>query len=217
MHFFYSLTRDRIDLLATLAGDARTGFEIRLDGFEQAPDAPALRAATTRPLMATFRSLPHLGSATTSARDERGWRWREQCLRAGFELIDVELDEPDLAGKIAAIQAGGARAVLSHHDLKGSEDDLDRALERALTSRADIIKIVGSGRAAADFASQRRRYRRSTGRALVHFYMGDDHRASRILSLLYGAPFTFLAAQQGAAVAPGQLTRAQLEDIYRPW
>ena len=206
----YSITESQCELISDLSCHEDVGFEIRLDTFSHEPDATAIRRMTDRPLLATFRTRPHLGQAETTARAE-GYAWRIACLRAGFEWVDLELDEPGLNQKIAEIHDAGGRVVLSHHEL-GDNQGLQPAFEQAMTHDADVIKIIGSGREPADFARQRDRYRTAGGRGLVHFYMGGDYAASRVLSLIYGAPFTFITPEPEQAVAPGQLS---YQDISR--
>jgi len=191
------------------------GFEIRLDTFDSEPDWSALRAATDLPLLATWRSEPHLGKATTASREEQGWRWRQRASAAGFDLIDVELDEDRVDDKLAEIEAAGARSVLSHHELSDNSG-IEPAFTKALATKASIIKIIGSGRETRDLARQREFYARAANRELVCFYMGQDYAATRILCLLYGGTFTFLTPDAGQAVAPGQLTMALVRDRLEP-
>ncbi|CAM2006884.1 type I 3-dehydroquinate dehydratase [Acanthopleuribacter pedis] len=193
--------------------DPALAVEVRLDHFDQAVDAAGLRAATAGPLLATFRSEHHLGRAAAADRDGSGWEQRLACLKAGFDWIDLELDENDLDDKIAAVHAAGKKVVLSHHSLSVGVD-LEPFLERALATRADILKIIGTGGATADFATQRRLYQRAGTRPLVHFFMGADYYASRVLSLRYGAPFTFVAKSEAAAVAPGQVSISRMRDLF---
>ncbi len=214
MRYCYALTAANFGRIAALQAAGDVGFELRLDTLTEPPDAAALRALTRRPLLATYRSQPHLGQADPASRADRGWAWRRACLAAGFEAIDVELDEEGLAAKIAEIQAVGARAVISHHDL-GDGASLDAALDQALATNADIVKIVATGQGSGCFARQRRYYQRAQGRPLIHFAMGQEFAASRVLSLVLGAPFAFITADDGGGVAPGQLTLHDMERVFR--
>jgi len=214
MRFCYSLRDEQLGLIRTFADQPDVGFEIRLDAFSKTPDFRKLRAISKKPLLAAFRSKPHMGFANLSSRNAKGWDWRMECMAAGFEYIDVELDEPKLAAKIDAIQASGAKAVLSFHALRESQD-LDAAFEKAIATKADIVKLVGTGRATADFAGQRDFYRRAGDRGLICFFMGEEFAATRALAMAYGAPFTFLTPDPSRSVAPGQLTYADAVERYR--
>ncbi len=215
MRYCFSITADQVDRIDDLTEIEDAGFEIRLDRFENLPNLKALRARTGASLLATFRTIPHWGNASLQARETVGWPARLACLDAGFDLIDLELDEEELEAKIRRIQRAGARAVVSHHG-EDPSDRLDDRLAIALASGADLVKIIGVGSGSEDFAHQRARYQRAAGRPLLHFYMGAEHAASRVLSLLYGAPFTFVTPSQEDAVAPGQLTHDLLARLYRP-
>lgn len=215
MRYCYSLTGDLLHRIPELAKAEHTGFEIRLDSLHSPPDAVAIRQSTQRNLLGTYRSKHHLGQADRETRDTQGWQWRCACLDAGFEMIDLELDENDLDTKIKHVQARGAKVVLSHHDLSDGAG-LDEALEAALATEADIIKIISTGTGTGDVVRQRQYYARASGRPLVHFAMGAELAATRVLCLLLGSPFTFITADASNAVAPGQLTLPQLNDIFRP-
>lgn len=215
MRYCYSLTEAQIPDLPNLATSPEIGFEIRLDTFDSMPWAEALRSATAAPLLATYRSEPHLGKAPIDTREALGWNRRMACLEAGFEYIDIELDEPDLNAKIGEVHARGGKVVLSHHDLEGCES-LPLSLEKALATKADVIKLIGSGKSTEDILLQRSLYEKAGDRALVHFMMGEEFRATRVLCLVLGSPFTFLAPDAASAVAPGQLTLEQVQDIYQP-
>jgi 3-dehydroquinate dehydratase type I len=170
---------------------------------------------TKQPLLATYRSKPHLGQGDLTARDDKGWKWRTRCLDGGFDLIDIELDEPGLEERIAEVHEKGAKVVLSHHDVEG-DASLPEAMDRALETKADVIKIIGMGRGAQDFATQRALYRDAADRTLICFFMGPEHAGTRVLSMVYGAPFTFLTLQSEHAIAPGQLTARDVDEIYKP-
>jgi len=215
MRYCFSLTQDDVEQIADLSAKDFVGFEIRLDSFAEPPDFHVLRSKTEKPLLATWRSRPHLGKASTQSREEEGWAYRKAALASGFDLIDLELDEDRLQDKIAFIQEAGGRVVLSHHELSDNAG-IERALSSALETKADVIKIIGNGKQVSDFARQRSFYQMARGRELVHFYMGAEYAATRVLSLVYGGSFTFLTPHAGKAVAPGQLTHEAMAEIYRP-
>lgn len=210
---FYNLSEDQFPLITRLGKQPGVGFEIRLDTCSKPPDLQTLRASADCPLMATFRTEHHLGKGKASDRNGRGWDWR--LAAKGFEYVDVELDEDRLDEKIAELQAAGHRVVLSHHDL-GRGPTPAAIFERAMATKADVIKLIGTGSATTDFAEQRRLYQAAGERPFIHFYMGGDFWASRVLSLIYGAPATYIAPDDAQALAPGQLTRTDVAERFRP-
>lgn len=215
MRYCYALTAEQLDLIPALSQQAHVGFEIRLDTFSERPDFQAIRASTNAPLLGTYRSKPHLGQADPENRPLEGLQWRIAAAQAGFEWVDIELDEPHLETRIAEFQASGAKVVLSHHNLTDNRD-LEDALHRAFQTRADLVKVIGSGRDTVHYTDQRRFYRTYDCNRLVMFYMGGEFAATRVLCLVYGGPFTFLTASKSDAVAPGQLTYQQITEIYNP-
>ncbi len=215
MKYCYSLRGEQLVLARKLSSQPDVGFEVRLDTLAKTPDFRKLRALTKKPMLATFRSKPHMGEANLSARNSRGWDWRMECLAAGFEYIDVELDEPKLPAKIDAIQKSGSKAVLSYHAVTDNAK-LEPAFERAMETGADIVKLIGNGRGAGDFQAQRSFYRRAGARPLICFYMGAEFAATRVLALAYGGAFTFLTPNPAKATAPGQLTYADVAELHRP-
>lgn len=216
MQYCFSITADTLDLIDGLDTIDGVGFEIRLDTFAHPPDPVALRKRTRAPLLATYRTQPHWGTAPVEKREEIGWALRRACLEAGFDLVDLELDEDALRHKIRVVRESGARVVLSHHGGE-THDRLDARLESALATEADIVKIIGMGGGSEDFELQRARYQRVRNRSLLHFFMGEEHAASRVLSLVYGAEFTFVTPTVSHAVAPGQLTHELVARCYKPF
>lgn len=190
--------------------------EIRLDTFDLPPDAEALRRRFKVPLIATFRTRPHHGKGDPEDRDGLGWTWRWACAQAGFDAVDLEADEAELEEKIERLHEMGCRVILSHHAPDGTPD-ITAILSRTKGwQRTDVVKIIGVGTGTDAFAHQRRAYRDWALRnpldrpALIHFFMGDGFEATRLLSLCYGAPFTFVAPHAGDPMAAGQMTGERL-------
>lgn len=213
MRFLLVVTEADITLLQKHLPAKDLGFEIRLDTFRQKPDFKGMRAATEHPLLATFRSKEHCGQGETSARASIGWGWREEALAAGFDAVDVELDEPGLPEKLATIGKGGAQSVLSHHE-KEPGKDLLAAIEQGKGLRPDVLKIIGTGSGLQDFWIQKQAYRDAGSQRLVFFFMGQEFQATRLLSLTYGAPFTFAMPDHQVQVAPGVPPLGFLQEVF---
>ena len=109
------------------------------------------------------------------------------------------------------------RVVCSHHDFAGVPPNLDELYERMAATRARVLKIAYAAETATDCLpafSLLARARRE-GRELVAVAMGDAGLLTRVLAPSRGAFLTFGAAEAGQATAPGQLTAAELRDLYR--
>lgn len=212
MRYLYALRSEDLDQLEQLPKHPDIGLEIRLDTFAQAPDFEKL-SRLTLPLLATYRTTAHFGEGSAQARDHVAWQWRLAMAKAGCPWVDLEQDESDLEHKIAELHARGAKVVLSQH-LDGSHAQVETAFEQGITSNCDVYKLIGVGHGCQDFTLQRKLYRAAGNKPLVMFWMGEDFAASRVLSLVYGAPFSFVARPRGQAVAAGQLSLEQLTQLY---
>ncbi len=133
-----------------------------------------------------------------------GWQRRLEALKAGVHWIDVESDEDNVCDRIDEIHDGGGKALLSHHVLSAGNPFPKTEPFESAVARADLIKVIGTGSCFEDFCVQRRIYSQFK-KPLIHFFMGAEHASTRILSLVYGAPFTFASLDSTTQVAPGQL------------
>lgn len=134
--------------------------------------------------------------------------------------LDVEADEyPRLSARMkSALSSGVCKVLLSHHDFAGcppadglrSRLALMRDAKLAGFKAAVTCKSRGEILALLEFA---REAARATPHAAV-FSMGEAGRATRVAAPLLGCPLTY-AYLTGAAVAPGQLSAAEMKSFYR--
>lgn len=140
----------------------------------------------------------------------------EVVLRAGARWVDVELGAPE--GLIERVESlahqVGAKLVISYHNYTHtpSVEELARVAERCFALGAEIAKVATTATDTADCITICKLYRSLGERksALVAFAMGSRGAASRRLSLIEGAPFTFVAPDGGVPTASGQPTLAGL-------
>ncbi|PIE01124.1 MAG: hypothetical protein CSA81_12790 [Acidobacteria bacterium] len=215
MLFFCSLTPEmatRLDsvLQRVLASEAafprsqaRHAWECRLDLLDSLPEFLVANPMRQQ-WMATYRSIEHGGAGLKHLRNSLGWKRRLEALSQGAQWLDLECDEGHLKEKIDTARGKGAKTVLSGHYFE-DPPDWDHVLSQYEEGQPDVIKIICMGHSFADFKTQRRLYAQSK-LPLVHFFMGGEFQSTRLLSMIYGAPFTFVASSSGSAVAPGQLT-----------
>jgi len=161
--------------------------------------------------MATYRSKEHGGRGEAHLRDTLGWDRRIKAVRQGAQWIDLEWDESNLNVKINEARSLGAKTVLSGHFFEKVKD-WEKIYMRLSEVDPDIIKLIGSGNSFQDFRTQRSCYKEA-GKPLVHFFMGEEFKSTRILSLYYGAPFTFVAPSSHEMVAPGQLNENDVRTL----
>ncbi|MCB1052641.1 MAG: type I 3-dehydroquinate dehydratase [Acidobacteria bacterium] len=193
----------------------QAGFELRLDRMTPDQALMCLQRAGGQNCLATYRSIPHFGHADPSTRASIGWPLRLNLAQQGCAAIDIEWDEPELKQKIQAIQALGKKVVLSNHSRTQTTLPIDAPI-LGLLGKTDCLKWIVTGENTAFFQNQRQAYAERWPCQMVYFAMGGDFWASRILSLLYGAPFTFVRADDQPALAPGLMSLSQIQSLDLP-
>lgn len=168
------------------------GIEVRAERFPSI-DLHAIRAATTKPIILTYRGsrVPDVAAA----------------LDAGIDFVDVEWHE---GVEVIAPE----RTVLSHHDYEGMRD-VESIVEKMHALRCAHTKLAATPRNFAD--NERLLVLLPTAdRRLPTSIIGMGERGlySRILAPFRGSDLTFVAG--GAIAAPGQLTLSRALDIYGP-
>jgi len=149
-------------------------------------DFRALRAATSKPIILTYRGVEGVGMA--------------DALRGGIDFVDVEW-KPHLR-----LDLPRERVVLSHHDYEAM--DLAplaemRAFGCAYTKLAVTPKTLEENVRLLEHAN-----------GVTVIGMGERGLYSRILAPFLGSELTFVAATKSAA--PGQLTLDRALAIYGP-
>ena len=157
--------------------------EVRAERFPSL-DFDALRGATTKPMIFTWRGSPH--PSPLPVRPGEG------------TLVDVEwregltIDEP-------------AHTVLSHHDYEGVAD-VERIMAKMRALGCAYTKLAATPRS---FADNERLLRLLPGTVIG---MGERGLYSRILAPFLGSELAFVAA--GNIAAPGMLTHERALAIY---
>lgn len=200
------------DLEAALEAEPLTAlYEVRIDLIGDAWPGVARRLG--KPWIGCVRPVAEGGAW----RDSEGRRQAEllRALDLGATIIDIELATPNLGELVAKIKQK-ARCLISHHnfELTPSPGELKSIVGRELAAGADICKLVTRVKTPEDNLELLRLYREFQGCALVAFGMGDAGLLSRVLAPLSGAEFTYAAVKPGRQSAPGQLTAAQIAEIY---
>lgn len=201
--------REALGAAAAVPRGAR-GVEIRVDGFEEAPDFPRLRAAYRDfVLLATVRSEREGGMFRGSAGEAA--RLLSGALASGFDLVDVEALAP---GGQNLFGLPPSRVVASVHDPRGTPADLDALARRLAATGARYRKLVVLSASPSDTLRLLSAQRRSGDPALACLAMGEFGLASRVLAPYLGASLSFGTFDGGAATAPGQLPASDLAWLY---
>jgi 3-dehydroquinate dehydratase-1 len=129
-------------------------------------------------------------------------------------LLDIELETLQRNDNLADyLELASIPILVSWHDFEKTppNDSLaDRILEMRLYS--NYIKVVTTAGSIDDAIRLMLLYENAIGIHPIIFAMGELGVLTRVLCTLYGAPFTYAAIEK--AVAPGQLTIAQMRQLY---
>jgi 3-dehydroquinate dehydratase type I len=179
--------------VAALAARDCDGIELRAETTGTL-DLHALRAATTKPLLLTYRGQRIATELIAAA------------IEAGIDLVDVEWhDDVD-------VSAFRDRIVLSHHDYERVPDDLESLVDAMLARGCAETKLAVTPHHFADNERLMAALRARPG--LTLFGMGERGLYSRILAPFLGSRLVFVAPDDEHIAAPGQIALDRALAIY---
>ncbi len=202
-------------------------IELRLDCLNAAELDKAgrclndLLVSCRQPVVLTLRSATEGGQCSLSNL-ERHHFWLKHLApdKHSAAFIDIELDlallflEWERAGTLSL---DWSRVICSYHDFRGVPADLEKIYERMARTPARVLKIAvtapGSTDAIPLFKLLERAQRE--GRELIPVAMGEPGLVTRILGPSRGAFLTFGSLDATSSTAPGQMTVADLANLYR--
>jgi 3-dehydroquinate dehydratase / shikimate dehydrogenase len=196
----------RAEHRALVAGGAEL-VELRLDYLEEPVDLERLLADRPSPAIVTCRRPADGGRWQADESQRRALLSR--AVELGADYVDLEADTAS-----AIPRSGRTRRVISQHDFQQTPDDLAAIHRRLCDLDADVVKLVGTAQRPHDNLRLLELVRGARV-PTVAFGMGEIGVPSRILAGRFGAPYTYACADQGQAVAPGQLTFRDLKELYR--
>ncbi|HKR02344.1 MAG TPA: shikimate dehydrogenase [Pyrinomonadaceae bacterium] len=202
--------------------------ELRLDYlqgdelFKALRSLPALISASARPVIVTLRPVEQ-GGQREMDNLTRTIFWVEHFLygKPHVDFADMELD---LALLFQQRERAEGRALLnwdrvicSHHDFTGVPGDLCAIYERMAATPARVLKVAMLALDATDCLPifQLLERARREGREMIAVAMGEPGIATRILAPARGGFLTYGALEDERASAPGQITAAELLNLYR--
>jgi len=190
--------------------------EVRLDFLPKPEGAlPAIeKAPSGLEVIATLR--PAWEGGRFRGKEGRRLEILERAAEVA-DYIDVELGAD--SGRIRdAAHAKGGKLIISWHDFRKtpSLSNLSEVVARERKAGADVCKAIATARSFSDntillelVGSKAKEF------PLVAFCMGELGIASRILSPLFGAAFTYACLEYGRESAAGQVSIDDLIEIYR--
>ena len=149
-----------------------------------------------------------------SGTEEARTRMLRRLAEAKPMLVDIELvtlrENDSLADYI---EHANIPVLVSWHDFEKTPPDDE--LSSVLTDMrifSTYVKMVTTATSISDSLRLMRLYESAIGLHPIIFAMGEPGVITRVLSVLYGAPFTYASLDR--AVAPGQLTLGQMKKLY---
>lgn len=179
----------------------------------------AVRAASSLPLLLTYRSTTEGGKGAGHGQGYEDYLASLLQLRPPVAAVDIEMACPASKALVAEAKAGGYDVVGSCHDFTAtpSRAQIAEKLVQITAAGADITKVAYMPRTAQDVAALRHAAHDFAGayphQPLIAISMGQLGAPSRtdLVNCL-----TFATIADGAASAPGQATiayvRAWLEN-----
>ncbi len=162
-------------------------------------------------VLATLRRRAAGGKYSGSVPDQIAFLRR--AAQAGCAWCDVEVESAErLHGdELDTLRRPGAKVMISFHDFRRTPRNMNAVARRLEKCNGDAIKIAAQANTVADsvrgLATVRRR------RDVVAVPMGEVGLPARVLALRAGSALAYAAANQ--ATAPGQLSAAEMREIYR--
>lgn len=138
-----------------------------------------------------------------------------KAIELGAGIVDIELGTKNLTDFIPAIKEKARCLVSSHLGNTPPLAELKKIVKEQLESGADICKVVTTARKFEDNLTVLSLFSEFPEARLISFAMGNSGLISRVICPLAGGYFTYAAIDKGKESAPGQLTVAELDKIYK--
>lgn len=173
---------------------------------ERAKDFPKM---VDLPVILTLRRKVDGGKCVLSERARRSLLLK--ALDGGFKYIDLEDDikKNEVEAKARSL---GVKIIRSFHDFNGVPEDIYSRIYR-LSERGDIAKAAVKPNSINDVITLFKIKDELKDIPKIIIGMGEYGVVTRILYKKMGSYLTF--ASSGSAVAPGQVTAADLKNLYR--
>ncbi len=181
--------------------------ELRLDWMRSRPDVGRLLKDRPTPVIITCRRRQDCGQ--WSGTEPQRLALLREAIVAGADYVDLELD---VAGRIP--RYGSTKRIISYHNFEETPGDLEDIHRELADCDPDIIKIVTMANCQEDNVRMLNLVS-SAQIPTVGFCMGEFGITSRLLCGKYGSPFTYAGFSRSREMAPGQLTYAEVRNLYR--
>ncbi len=192
-------------------------IEHRLDFMSKNEPLDEIYDATEIPILVTCRSVLN-GGCFKGSEDERVALLLDG-ISAGAAYVDIEIETPRSLFHMVqeSAETSWCKLIVSKHYHRFTPEfpELTKMYHQTSSKKADIVKIVTTPNSVDDCRRTMQLYtlRRRGGQELIAFSMGELGRITRLCALFLGAPFMYVAMDDGQEAAPGQLTLTQMKLI----
>ncbi|MGD9646578.1 MAG: type I 3-dehydroquinate dehydratase, partial [Pirellulales bacterium] len=180
--------------------------ELRLDYINGAVNVKRLLTDRPGPVVITCRRQRDGGKYNGSEEDRL--LLLRQAIVEGADYVDLE---DDIAGSVP--RYGKTKRVISLHDFRSTPANLPEIHARLASLDADVVKISTLAQHPHDNIRMLELIAASQ-EPTVGICMGDIGTPSRLLAGRFGAAFTYATFHHERALAPGQLSFQQMQEIY---
>jgi 3-dehydroquinate dehydratase / shikimate dehydrogenase len=195
-------------------------IEIRFDCLNQSESDDFLRRFDRKEysslFLTTFRATEQGGNQNLSFTQREDF-WLHTHI---FEFTDWADIEEDISAQALKNLWGDnvfAKFIKSAHDFNGVPNDLSEIYERLKATYCDVIKLAVQTENICDTISIWKLLERakSENKDFIPIAMSEAGKWTRILGLAHGAFMTYASLDSGSETAPGQISAADLRDVYR--
>ena len=174
-----------------------------------------MRRALRIPLIVTIRNQKKEG-AVKQMPDAKKWELL-QALIPMSDWVDIELSSPLCAATVTLARSLGKGTIVSAHDFTHMPEHLEQTFKKALSTRADMVKLAVKAQGPedvmrmVDFTHRNRKY------ALVTMCLGSWGALSRIVLPAAGSRWIYSFLNK--PTAPGQIDVKTLQShlkLYYP-
>jgi 3-dehydroquinate dehydratase type I len=168
------------------------------------------------PLVATNRQYEQGGEHPQE--EEQRVKTLTRAAAVGFQYVDIELTTSKLKSTVQKVKDYGAKAIVSFHDFEGTpaDTDMEKIVKSQIQAGAEVCKLVTTANDVADNVRCLVLARKmSEITKIVCFAMGRKGALSRAFSPIFGGYFTYASLESGLETASGQISIADLKELYR--
>ncbi len=191
-------------------------IEVRLDylrdfDFADLNSLRALLEDKPLPAIITCRSINEGGQQFVD--EETRLKLLVEGARSLADYCDIEAASYNAAAKLSPDLS---RLLVSYHNFDETPEDVDAICERISELPAAIHKIATRANTITDSISIFRLLdkARAENRQLIAIAIGEPGLITRIIGPARGSFLTYASIEKGRESAPGQLTFAQLQNVY---